>query len=257
MTRHLDFDGILNFRDFGDYRTACGGRMAQRRFFRSANHYRASEADLDRLAELGLGVIVDLRQPSEREREPSRRWRGFAAEVVENAEAEGHADFHEQLRSSDLSAAWFFAHSTDFYARAPYEPRHIDLFRRYFHALAKGEGAILVHCAAGKDRTGLICALTHHVAGVHRDDMLEDYLLTNDEARVSAKMESMGAWMERTVGRRPSDEAVRVAVSVHPAYLEQAFAAIDARQGSLDAYLETTLGLDATLRARVRQRLLA
>src|SRR6516164_206019 len=182
MTRHLDFDGILNFRDFGDYRTACGGRMAQGRFFRSANHHRASDADLGRLADLGLGVIVDLRQPSERDREPSRRWRGFAAQVVENAEAERHADFHAQLRSSDLSAAWFFAHSTDFYSRAPYEPRHVDLFRRYFHALAGGEGAILVHCAAGKDRTGLICALTHHVAGVHRDDMVEDYLLTNDEA---------------------------------------------------------------------------
>jgi protein tyrosine/serine phosphatase len=231
--------------------------MARGRFFRSANHHKASDADLTRLAELGLGVIVDLRQPAEREREPSRRWRGFAAEVVENAEAEQHADFHAQLRNSDLSAAWFFAHSADFYSRAPYDPRHVDLFRRYFHALADGEGAILVHCAAGKDRTGLICALTHHVAGVHRDDMLDDYLLTNDEARVSAKINSMGGWLERTVGRRPPDGALRVAVSVDPAYLERAFGAIEERQGTLDAYLEATLGLDAALRARVRQRLLA
>jgi protein tyrosine/serine phosphatase len=133
----------------------------------------------------------------------------------------------------------------------------VDLFRRYFRALADSDGAILVHCAAGKDRTGMICALTHHVAGVHRDDMLADYLLTNDEARIAARVATMGRWIERHLGRGASDAALRVAVSVHPAYLERAFAAIEAREGSLDGYLQHTLGLDAAARERVRQRLLA
>jgi protein tyrosine/serine phosphatase len=257
MTRHLDFDGIQNFRDFGGYPTACGGRMPTGRFFRSANHHRATDADLERMRELGLKVIVDLRQPTEREREPSRRWEGFAAEVVENSQAEQHTDFHGQVASADLSPEWFFSHSQDFYARAPYEPRHVDLFRRYFQALADSDGGVLVHCAAGKDRTGLICAFTHHVAGVHRDDMVEDYLLTNDERRMAGRMAFIGHWMERTHGRRPSDEALRVAVSVHPAYLETAFAAIEREQGSIDAYLEETLGLDPALRARVREKVLA
>jgi protein tyrosine/serine phosphatase len=256
MTRHLDFEGIQNFRDFGGYATACGARMPSGRFFRSANHHHASDGDLSRLGALGLSVIVDLRQPSEREREPSRRWEGFAAQLVENGEAEAHTDFHSQAQSGDLSAEWFFAHATEFYARAPYEPRHVDLFRRYFQALERSDGAILVHCAAGKDRTGLICALTHHIAGVHRDDMIADYLLTNDEARMLPKIDSIGHWMERAYGRRPSDAALRVAVSVHPNYLETAFAAITARQGSLDAYLEETLGMDAPMRHALRDRLL-
>jgi protein tyrosine/serine phosphatase len=256
MTRHIDFDGIQNFRDFGGYPTACGGRMPSGRFFRSANHHRASDADLARLSALGLGVIVDLRQPSEREREPSRRWEGFSVPVVENGEAELHTDFHSQASNAELSADWFFRHSQDFYARAPFEPRHIDLFRRYFQALAENDGAILVHCAAGKDRTGLICALTHHVAGVHRDDMIADYLLTNDEARMPARMAFVGHWMERAYGRRPPDEALRVAVSVHPSFLEGAFAAIEAQQASIDAYLEGTLGLTPALRARVREKVL-
>src|SRR5438067_10530948 len=119
MTRHLDFDGIHNFRDFGGYATAGGGRMPTGRLFRSANHHRASDADLERLRALGLSVIVDLRQPAERQREPSRRWDGFAAELVENAEAELHTDFHAQLTSAELSAQWFFDHAIDFYGRAP------------------------------------------------------------------------------------------------------------------------------------------
>ena len=257
MTRHIDFDGIQNFRDFGGYPTASGGRMAQGRYFRSANHHRASDADLGRLAALGLSVIVDLRQPSEREREPSRRWNGFAAELVENAAPETTVDFHGQVQTADLSPAWFFDHAIDFYGRAPYEPRHVDLFRRYFRALAASDGGLLVHCAAGKDRTGLICAFTHHVAGVHRDDIFADYLLTNDPQRQARRIAFYGDWFEKTQGRRPSDEALRIAVSVDAAYLERAFAAIEAEQGSLDVYLEETLQVDPQLRERIRARLLA
>ncbi|CAN7193869.1 tyrosine-protein phosphatase [Phenylobacterium sp. LjRoot219] len=257
MTRHLDFDGIHNFRDFGGYATGCGRRVKTGRLFRSANHHRASDADLERMRALDLAVIVDLRQPDERTREPSRRWDGFACDLVQNDLVENHLDFIALLQSSDLSADWFHGHSTDFYARAPYEPRHVDLFRRYFQALARTEGPILVHCAAGKDRTGLICALTHHVAGVHPDDMLQDYLLTNDEARLAEKMRFMAPWLERVLGRAAPDDALRVAVSVHPAYLERAFAVIGERDGSLDGYLERTLGLDAPLRERLRERLVA
>lgn len=257
MTRHIDFDGIQNFRDFGGYATACGGRMASGRFFRSASHHRASDADLARLADMGLSVIVDLRQPSEREREPSRRWDGFAAEVVENAQDEATTDFHGQVQTADLSPVWFFDHAIDFYGRAPYEPRHVDLFRRYFGALAEKDGGILVHCAAGKDRTGLICALTHHVAGVGRDDILADYLLTNDPDRQAARVAFIGDWFEKSQGRRPSDDALRIAISVDAAYLERAFATIEARDGSLDAYLEETLQVGPELRERIRARLLS
>jgi protein-tyrosine phosphatase len=257
MTRHLDFDGIHNFRDFGGYATASGRRLKAGQLYRSANHHRATEADLDRLRELGLAVIVDLRQPNEREREPSRRWEGFACQVVENDLSEAHPDFVAQVKTSDLSPAWFYAHSTDFYARAPFEPRHVDLFRRYFHALAKSDGGVLVHCAAGKDRTGLICALTHHLAGVHPDDIMADYLLTNDEARLARKMNFLGPWLQETVGKTVDEAGLRVAVSVHPQYLETAFGVIRDAHGSLDGYLADALGVDDALRERLHARLLA
>ena len=257
MTRSMAFDGIQNFRDFGGYATVCGRGLKAGLLFRSANHHRATDADLQRLRDLGVAVIVDLRQRYERDREPSRRWPGFVGEVVENDAPELNPDFETEARAApELSPAWFHEHSRGFYARAPFEARYQDLFRRYFRALAQSQGAVLVHCAAGKDRTGMICALTHHIAGVHRDDMLTDFLLTNDEAQMARKMRFVGPWLEKTLGRRPSDEALRVAVRVEPEYLESAFLAMSAAHGSVDGYLRDVLGVDDAMRERIHARLL-
>jgi protein-tyrosine phosphatase len=95
------------------------------------------------------------------------------------------------------------------------------------------------------------------VAGVHHDDIMADYLLTNDEARMARKMEFLGPWLRDTVGKTVDEAALRVAVSVHPEYLETAFAVIREAHGSLDGYLEDVLGVDADLRERLHARLLA
>jgi protein tyrosine/serine phosphatase len=114
----------------------------------------------------------------------------------------------------------------------------------------------VVHCAAGKDRTGLACAFLHHIAGVHHDDMIADYLLTNDESRLDRKVAQAGGFVERLVGRRPSDSALRAWVQVYPEFLDAAFDEIRIRSGSMDRYLDDVLGVDAALRERIQARLL-
>lgn len=253
----LSFDGIENFRDFGGYSTASGRRLAAGRLYRSANHAYASDDDLAKLRDLGVRVIVDLRRPRERDREPSRRWDGFSGEVIQNDLEGQYADWAEALVTGEtIDAAWFFRDSLAYYERAPHEPRHIDLFRRYFQALADAEGAMVVHCAAGKDRTGMLCALTHHIAGVHRDDTMADYLATNDERRMAGKIGFLGPWIADLTGQVLDDAALRQAVSVNEAFLAKAFEVMQAVHGSTDAYLESVLGVDAALRARIERRIL-
>lgn len=257
MDRRIAFEGIDNFRDFGGYATACGRGLKRGRLYRSAHHAAATENDLARLAELGVQVIVDLRRSNEREREPSRRWPGFAVEVIENDLGEQQTqEWHSFLEGSDFSPAVVRAYMLNYYRTAPTDPRYVDLYSRYFRALAKAEGPVLVHCAAGKDRTGMVCALTHHVAGVHQDDILHDYLLTNDPARIEGRVEKAKAAIREATGRTLEDEAVRCAVGVEPEYLAETFAALRARHGSIDGYLEAVLGLDGALRARIHERLL-
>ncbi len=257
MTRHIPFEAIENFRDFGDY--AAGQRRLKRGLlYRSAAQSRATDEDLEKLADLSLSVIVDLRRANERQREPSRRWQGFDAEVIENDIGQEHADeWHVFLAGSDLSPTSFHNYMLDYYRHLPFQHRHIDLYSRYFRALAHTEGSVLVHCAAGKDRTGILCALTHHVAGVHDDDIRADYLLTNNTERQMARLPMMREAVKETTGRTASDAALMTAMRVEAEYLDMAFAVMTEAHGSLDGYLDEVLGLDGALREHIHDRLLA
>ena len=125
---------------------------------------------------------------------------------------------------------------------------------RYLSRLAEGHGPSLVNCMAGKDRTGIAVAMLHLAVGVHRDDVVEDYLLTNTagdpEARIAAGAETI-----RAVTGQLDDAVLRVLMGVQPEYLETALAAIEERHGSIDAYLEEALGIDAATRDRLRAEL--
>lgn len=178
--------------------------------------------------------------------------------MIENDIGQDTADeWATFIQSSDLTPASFQAYMMDYYRQAPFQRRHIDLYTRYFRALAGTEGPILVHCAAGKDRTGIICALTHHVAGVHDDDIQADYLLTNDPQRMEKRLPMIREVVREATGRIASDEALMVAMRVEAEYLAEAFRVIREAHGSLDGYLDEALGLDAELRAAIHDRLLA
>jgi protein-tyrosine phosphatase len=258
-SRILPLEGVDNFRDYGDYRTAAGRRIRPGRLYRSANHAMATDADLDKIAGLGLAVIVDLRRPEERRRTPSRRPPACAARIVTSDIDENPDDpdpWLTFLKGSDLTATSFRTYLIDYYRAAPFTPRHVDLFSRYFRALAEADGPVLIHCAAGKDRTGILAALTHHLAGVHDDDIIEDYLLTNDEARFERRRPMVLEHIAETTGRTPDPEIAPVVMGVEAVYLAEAFEAIRQSHGSLDAYLQGALGVDAVLREKLEARLL-
>lgn len=257
MTRHIPFDGIDNFRDFGDY--AAGGRRLKRGLlYRSAAHAKATDADLARLAGLAVSVIVDLRRANERQANPSRRWDGFAAQVIENDLGQDTADeWSAFIVRSDLTAASFRDYMLDYYRHLPFQRRHVDLYQRYFQALAATDGPVLVHCAAGKDRTGILCALTHHVAGVHDDDIVADYLLTNDPERLERRLPQMREVVREQTGRVAPDDALMTAMRVEAEYMEESFRVMREAHGSLDGYLDQALGLDDATRGRIHERLLA
>ena len=257
MTRHLALEGVDNFRDYGDYAAARGRRLKPGRLYRSASHGRATQNDLAAIAALDLAVIVDLRRKGERLRDPSLRHQGFAGVLIDNDLGDDEPDpWHVHIRESDLSETSFRGYLLEYYRVAPFKARHIDLFSRYFRALAHAQGPVLIHCAAGKDRTGILAALTHHLAGVSADDITADYLLTNNPARLAMRMPMVAKAIEEIAGRIPSEAALRTALGVEAIYLEAAFAAIAQRYGDTAAYLEQALGVDQTLRAALEARLL-
>jgi protein tyrosine/serine phosphatase len=257
MTRRLALEEVENFRDFGGYQAASGQRLRARRLYRSASHGKATDADLEAIHALEIAVVVDLRRPQERERDPSRRHRAFAGEVISNDLGHDEQDsWLAHITTSDLTGASFHDYMRRYYREAPFDARMVDLYRRYFEALARADAPVLIHCAAGKDRTGILAALTHQLAGVHRDDMMADYLATNDPERVARRLPLVAETIRDLTGRTLPEATLRVAMGVEPDYLETAFAAMSERHGDVERYLEAELGVDAARRAAIRDRLL-
>lgn len=254
------FTGVENVRDYGDYSTAASRRLHRGRLFRSAHWANATEDDLERLHEFGVATVVDLRRAIEREQQPSRRHAAFAGVVIEAPASPDdltEAPHIQFLKTTDLTRDSGRRFMLEAYRRIPYETPHLDLFARYFRAIADGGGPVLIHCAAGKDRTGILAALTHRMVGVHADDMVEDYLLTNTAVRLAERAPEIAGKLARFTGRTPSHDAVVAFLGVEAEYLEEAFAEIDRMSGSLDAYFEQAMGLDAATRARVAEGLCA
>ncbi|MBJ7486061.1 tyrosine-protein phosphatase [Brevundimonas sp.] len=257
-SRLLKLATLENLRDYGDYATAAGGRVRPGRLFRSGHHNRLDDADLERLGGLGLGTIVDLRRKVERTQQPSRRHAAFDGRVIESdLDAAGEAPHVTFLKTADLTADSGREFMTGLYRAMPFSPAHIETFGGYFRALADSDRPVLIHCAAGKDRTGLLAALTHHILGVRHDDLMEDYLLTNTAVDMVRIAPRIAANLKKTTGREPSHSALVAFLGVEAAYLDAAWSAITDRYGSIDAYLATVLGVDTAVRDRIGERLAA
>ena len=254
--RVLAFEGVENVRDYGGYATASGAPLRRGKLFRTGHHNRATDADLARFDALGISTIVDLRRTSERHDQPSRRAPNFSGLVIENPDSEvveaPHVSF---LRNTDLTEDAVRGFMVATYRTMPFDPRHLDMFRRYFTALQESDGAVIIHCAAGKDRTGLLAALTHHALGVARDDLMADYLATNEAVRLKERAPEIRRRIQETYGREASDEAVVAFLGVEPAFIEAAFSAIGERHGSLDGYLAEALGVDQAAREKLTTKL--
>ena len=251
-TRLHRFDKLDNFRDYGDYATVAGTRIRPGHLFRSAQHSRVSDADLQTLAGFNIGTVVDLRRPIERRRQPSRRPSSFDGAVFESdLGTDGEAPHITFLKESDLTPDSGRRFMTSTYRALPFAPEHIDLFSRYFRALADSDRPVLIHCAAGKDRTGVLAALTHHLVGVGHDDMMEDYLLTNVAVDLEARAPEIAQSLKTHTGREAPHDAVVAFMGVEPAYMDAAITAIETRNGSIDGYLEQVLGVDTATRDRI------
>lgn len=238
-----------NFRDVAGtgagYPTRDGRRVRRGVFYRS-NELQLTHEDATSLAALGIRVIHDLRGGPEVEAHPDvevpgATWRHVEVAGIPMAMVEGLADTAaaERVMGEVYEA---FVRSPE--ARASYAVLLTDL--------ATEDPPHLFHCTAGKDRTGWAAALLLEVAGVDRDTIVADYLLTNEVS--SATREKYLALIAEHLGQ----EKVAIyepTMVVEPGYLQAAYDAVDADYGSVEGYLREGLGLGDDVLAELRARL--
>lgn len=252
----LPTEGIHNLRDYGGYAAAGGARVKTGLLFRSGQHMEASDGDLDLIQSLDIRTIIDLRGTSERTSFPCRRHDEFGAEVIAfDGETTSSPPHEGGWDKTDMTAEKARDRMISVYTRMPVNPAMIDMFSRYFAALDANEGGSLVHCFAGKDRTGIAASLLLHVLGAHKDDYVAEFLRTND-APTQHILERQSLPRMRAHYGEIEPEAIRNLMGVLPEYIETYVAEIERDHGSLDAYLAQTLGVDEARKARLRARFL-
>ena len=101
----------------------------------------------------------------------------------------------------------------------------------------------------------LAAALLHRLLGVHEDDVMADYLLTNVAGNQKRRIEAAGDSIRQRYGSQITDEAIETLMGVDAVYLEAATRSINDQYGSTQRYAEEVLGVDAARREALRQRL--
>ena len=178
--RHLTWDGCANVRDLGGHRTEDGGTTAFATVVRADSVRRLSAAGWSQLVDYGIERIVDLRFHDELEADPPAT---IPVEVVHVPVLPdpASADWHEIGALLDASPDSVSAMQAVY---LEFLDRYSAGFGQALAAVAGApRGGVLVHCMAGKDRTGLVAALLLRVAGVSIQDVAADYALTEQNLK--------------------------------------------------------------------------
>jgi len=253
--RVLPLSGIHNFRDYGGYDVEGGGKLRSGMLWRSAHHVEASDDDLAAVDGLGIETVIDLRGDDEREAHPCRRSENFSARVLFAGGVTAGLAPHLQAAGGAIDVATARERMIDTYAGMPYRPALVATLRLYLAALAEYDAPSLVHCVAGKDRTGFAVAVVHRLLGVHEDDLMQDYLLTNSAGRIDERIAQGAAHIRARYGTEIREDAIRTLMSVNPAFLDAALATVRRDHGDVATYAETVLNLTPDMHEAMVDRL--
>lgn len=249
--RRLGFRGAPNFRDFGGYPTREGGRVKWGYLFRAGQLSALTDTDITLLAALKLDLVCDFRREDEQLNDPNRLPAYNTPSTISLPIVPGsNARFFEEAEqgwSGSEPMFNFMVHINQDFAES-----QSDTYARMFRAILDCEQArFLVHCAAGKDRTGFAAAIMLLALGVPRDLVMRDYMLTrqfflpsNELPRIRGKYDMQDL----------PEEAILPMLEVHEVYLDKALDTIDSQYGSIERYLDEAMGLTVGDREELRSR---
>jgi protein-tyrosine phosphatase len=242
VPRHIPIASLHNFRDVGGYRTGDGSVMRWGRLYRSDSLGKLHGADWEQFLALGVRTVIDLRHSYEadaRGRVP--RYDGL---VYHNISVE-HRPYDQAGLSPAVEPARFLA---DRYAELAMDGA-VELRRALGVIAAEGSAPVVIHCASGKDRTGVLTALILSLLGVGRADIIADYALTG-----LATDRLIAEWLADNDGLAPRWPAFGQAP---PGAMQQFLGGLDAAYGSVPGYVASQLGVGDDLVKALRMQLLS
>jgi protein-tyrosine phosphatase len=243
-SRDLVWDGLLNVRDLGGQPTEDGGETRFGAIVRADTVRRLTDEGWQELLDYGIRTVVDLRTDRERAEDPPAE---IPVEIVHVQTLEEGGDVAAEVEAAAKEAPDYATATRDVYLI------FLERFRSNFaRAVAEvagaNEGGVLVHCAGGKDRTGLVTAFLLRLAGVPAEDIAADYAIS--EERLRPRHEAWLAEAETEAER----ERLRRITATPAAAMVGVLEKLDRRYGSVEGYLRAG-GAPADIGERVRARL--
>jgi protein-tyrosine phosphatase len=242
-TRHLNLAGATNFRDIGGYPARDGRTVKWRQIFRSNHLGHLTASDIAALSQLGVRSAFDFRGREERQAAMCVHGditvHSLPIEPITVATLRQRMAGGRTLSAEDAIDVMRHSYRN-------YVTHNTQAYKTLFAHLIEDRAPLVIHCTAGKDRTGFGAALILHALGVASDVIDEDYLLTN-------------RYYKRDPGAVSTDlpEAVTaVLAKVQGSFLAAALEAVRENYGSLDGYLSDGLGVSPRERKELEAKYL-
>lgn len=244
----ITIPSVPNLRDLGGWPAGGGKRVRRGLLYRSTALSGLRADDMDAFSALGIRSIYDLRTSSERDSQPDRVPAGTEEVVVDVlGDAAGAAPAQLMQLLSDPAAATpmldggkavaLFEHG---YREIVRLPSALTAYRRLFTDLADAaHRPALFHCTTGKDRTGWAAAAMLSLLGVSAQDVMQDYLLTNEQL-----LPALEGMFDRFRAAGADADLLLPVLGVRREYLEVAFDEMHSRFGSLEGYFRDGLRID-------------
>lgn len=252
----IPIPSVPNLRDLGGWPTRGDGRVRRGLLYRSTALSSLRDDDVAAFAKLGIRSVYDLRTSAERDAQPDRVPHG-AQEVVVDVLGDSAGAAPAQLMQvlSDPAAATPMldgGKALALFERGYREivrlPSALTAYRRLFTDLADAaHRPALFHCATGKDRTGWAAAVMLSLLGVSVEDVMQEYLLTNEQL-----LPALHGMFDRFKAGGGDPDLLLPVLGVRREYLEAAFDEMRGLFGSLEGYLGDGLGIDDATIERLR-----
>ena len=236
----IELEGAVNVRDLGGLATEDGGKTVGGRLLRGDNLQELSPSDVVRLVrDIGLTTVIDLRSSAELVSEGPA-----PLDSVAGVRHIHHPVLPERGSATDVVADVLLTRDDKDRSRYPDDPTcghylgyledRPDQVVAALRSIAYSEGAALVHCAAGKDRTGVVVALALSAADVRPEAVVADYAATGERIRAIVDRLRRSPTYARDLNSKPA-ESHRPRPETMAAFLEQ----MDSRYGGVVRWLAT------------------
>ncbi|MBI1277746.1 MAG: hypothetical protein GC179_06425 [Anaerolineaceae bacterium] len=251
--RIIEVEGVANFRDLGGYHTADGQLVRTGLVYRSGALGEITEAGLAKLQELGIKLVCDLRSDEEQTAAPDKLPQNPRPTYV-HLPLLAADNRRERFMALLFNRSRFNTMMPEMYSRVIID-NNAHLYGDILRRLANADNLpTLIHCTAGKDRTGVAAMLILALLGVPEDVIIADYSLSNlyyDKfLKFGEQAISSIAWMGVTA------EDIQPLFVSHPDTLKSALAHIHRKYGSVDNYLRSAAGVNNEIQQKIKMNLL-